>query len=137
MGLEADKETEPYEWWTSFTILMADDDPDHCKVAKEALEENRLAIDLRFVEDGEDRMRSETDVESRPVRVLLVDDDEDDFIITQDLLSEIKGGKFDLKWVATYQAALETMGRHQHDVYLIDYRLGEYNGLELLREVKC
>ena len=78
MGLEADKETEPYEWWTSFTILMADDDPDHCKVAKEALEENRLAIDLRFVEDGEDRMRSETDVESRPVRVLLVDDDEPD-----------------------------------------------------------
>ena len=135
MGLEADKETEPYEWWTSFTILMADDDPDQCKVAKEALEENRLAIDLRFVEDGEDRMRSETDVESRPVRVLLVDDDEDDFIITQDLLSEIKGGEFDLNWVATYQAALETMGRHQHDVYLIDYRLGEYNGLELLREV--
>jgi CheY-like chemotaxis protein len=36
------------------TILMADDDPDDCKMAKEALEESRLANDFRFVEDGEE-----------------------------------------------------------------------------------
>ena len=36
------------------TILMADDDPDDCMLAKEALVESRLANDLRFVSDGEE-----------------------------------------------------------------------------------
>jgi two-component system sensor histidine kinase/response regulator len=69
-----------------------------------------------------------------PVRVLLVDDDEDDYVITRDLLADIQGSRFALEWVATYEAALETIGRKQHDVCLVDYRLGERNGLEFLRE---
>lgn len=36
------------------TILMADDDPDDRQLTKEAFEENHLANDLRFVEDGEE-----------------------------------------------------------------------------------
>ena len=40
----------------SITILMADDDADDRLMMKEALEENRLANDLRFVEDGEELM---------------------------------------------------------------------------------
>jgi CheY-like chemotaxis protein len=40
----------------SITILMADDDPDDRMLAREALEENRLANDLCFVEDGEELM---------------------------------------------------------------------------------
>lgn len=35
------------------TILIADDDADDRMLAKDALEENRLANDLHFVEDGE------------------------------------------------------------------------------------
>lgn len=35
------------------TILLADDDADDRMLTKEALEESRLANDLRFVEDGE------------------------------------------------------------------------------------
>jgi CheY-like chemotaxis protein len=38
------------------TILIADDDPDDRQLTKEALEENYLLNDLRFVEDGEDLM---------------------------------------------------------------------------------
>jgi CheY-like chemotaxis protein len=37
-------------------ILMADDDPDDCMLTREALEENRLANDLRVVHDGEELM---------------------------------------------------------------------------------
>jgi len=66
------------------------------------------------------------------VRVLLVDDDEDDYVLTRDLLAEAAGNRFDLEWVTTYEAALETMRRAQHHVYLVDYRLGEQSGLELL-----
>lgn len=68
------------------------------------------------------------------VRVLLVEDDEDDYIITRDFLNDIKHEQFDLDWVANFSEAREAISRQQHDVYLIDYRLGEDNGLVLLRE---
>ncbi len=67
------------------------------------------------------------------LRILLVDDDEDDYIITRDLFSEIKGMKFDLQWVASYDEALEVIGQNIHDVYIFDYLLGAKTGLELLR----
>ena len=38
------------------SILMADDDEEDCMLTKEALEESRLANDLRFVGDGEELM---------------------------------------------------------------------------------
>jgi len=38
------------------TILMADDDPDDCMLAQEALAESRLANDLHIVSDGEELM---------------------------------------------------------------------------------
>ncbi len=39
------------------TILVADDDPDDRLMIRDALEENRLANDLHFVEDGEELMQ--------------------------------------------------------------------------------
>ena len=69
-----------------------------------------------------------------PVKVLLVDDDEDDFIITRDLFAECDHGPFALEWLATYAAAWEAIQLARHDVYLVDYRLGEQHGLDLLRE---
>ena len=69
-----------------------------------------------------------------PLRILVVEDDEDDYVLVRDLLSETDESRFHLEWVANYDAALKAIERHQHDVYLLDYRLGERNGLELLRE---
>lgn len=69
-----------------------------------------------------------------PVRVLLVDDDEDDYILTRDLLSESQGIRFDIEWVNTWNLALEVMSKNQHDIYLLDYRLGTHSGLELLQQ---
>jgi two-component system NtrC family sensor kinase len=68
------------------------------------------------------------------IRVLLVDDDEDDYVITRDLLAEIAEMDFHLDWVGTYGTALEVISRAEHDVYLVDFGLGERNGLELLRD---
>ncbi len=70
---------------------------------------------------------------NQKLRILLIDDDEDDYILTRDLLSETGGGKFRLEWVASYDAGLDTIGKKEHDVYLLDYRLGNHNGLDLLR----
>jgi PAS domain S-box-containing protein len=70
------------------------------------------------------------------VKVLLVDDDEDDYIITRDLVSAISGHRYQLEWVNNYREALKAIERRAHDIYLLDYRLGESTGLELLRESK-
>jgi two-component system, cell cycle sensor histidine kinase and response regulator CckA len=68
-----------------------------------------------------------------PVKVLLVDDDEDDYIITRDLILRI-AGRYHLDWVNNYNGALDAVQRREHDIYLLDYRLGERTGLELLCE---
>ena len=61
----------------------------------------------------------------RPVRVLLIDDDRDDYLLTRDLFAEISGGRYRLDWVADYAAGLDAIARGEHDVYLLDFRLGE------------
>jgi len=71
-----------------------------------------------------------------PVRVLLVDDDEDDFLLTRDLLEGTRT-RFSLDRVATYEEGLDLIGRREHDAYLLDYRLGQRSGLDLLREARA
>ena len=67
------------------------------------------------------------------IKVLLVEDDEDDYLIARDLFSDIPGQKFSLDWVKTFEAGLDAMIANHHDVVLVDYRLGARNGVELLR----
>lgn len=71
---------------------------------------------------------------SRPLKVLLIEDDEDDFILAQGLLSEFGGCPVELDWVSNYQDALRAIERGAHDICLVDYLLGERTGLELMRE---
>jgi signal transduction histidine kinase/DNA-binding response OmpR family regulator len=71
-----------------------------------------------------------------PIKVLLVDDDEDDFVITRSLISEIGDQRYKLDWVNNYVEALAAIHRCEHDLCLLDYRLGELTGLDLLRESK-
>ena len=66
-------------------------------------------------------------------RVLLVDDDEDDYIVARDFLSEAELFDFKLTWVDNYEDGLVEIGKNYHDVYLFDFRLGKENGLELMQ----
>jgi DNA-binding NtrC family response regulator len=70
----------------------------------------------------------------KAVKILLVEDDEDDYIITRDLIAEIRNWRGILEWVSTYEEALEKLKSNEYDVYLLDYRLGERTGLDLLKE---
>jgi hypothetical protein len=38
------------------------------------------------------------------IRVLLVEDDEDDYVLTRELLEEIEGAQFDLQWAGSLNA---------------------------------
>jgi diguanylate cyclase (GGDEF)-like protein len=69
---------------------------------------------------------------AQELRVLLADDDQDDYLITRDLLLGIESERFRLDWVPTYHAALEAIELNNHDLYLFDYHLGEGDGLDLL-----
>jgi signal transduction histidine kinase len=69
------------------------------------------------------------------VRILLVDDDEDEYVIVGDLLRGAFAGQYDLTWAPTYDQGLQAIIASAYDVCLIDYRLGQRSGLELLAEV--
>jgi hypothetical protein len=43
---------------------------------------------------------------NQPIRVLLIDDDQDSFILTRHKLSKIPGGSFTVDWAATYDEGL-------------------------------
>ncbi|MCI0538108.1 MAG: PAS domain-containing protein, partial [Verrucomicrobiales bacterium] len=71
--------------------------------------------------------------ENSSVKVLLVDDDQDSYLLTRRMLNKIDGA-FQIDWASSFESGLESVARHAHDVYLFDYRLGAHNGLELLRQ---
>jgi PAS domain S-box-containing protein len=70
----------------------------------------------------------------KPTRVLIIDDDEDDFLITSDYIKSIDEGNFTIEWCYRYADALEKIGRREHDIYFVDYRLGAKTGLDLLKD---
>lgn len=72
-------------------------------------------------------------MQSGNIRVLLIEDDEDDYVLIEGLLSDVPGKRFDLEWTGNYDDGMEAIESQRHDVCLLDYRLGERNGLELLR----
>lgn len=72
----------------------------------------------------------------RAVRVLLVDENEDDYLLTQNLLEDVLGVHFKLDWQANYNLALDLIHRGSHDVYLIDYHLGIHTGVELIEQAQ-
>jgi signal transduction histidine kinase len=69
-----------------------------------------------------------------PIRILLVDDDEDDFLLTRELLAETREARYQLDWIPDVEAALDTICRDEHDLGLVDFRLGRITGLELIAE---
>lgn len=64
--------------------------------------------------------------------VLLIDDDEDDYLITKRVFARIRDSSFRLDWCSSFEEAKRLIGEQKHDIYLLDYRLGEHTGLELL-----
>lgn len=68
------------------------------------------------------------------LNVLIIEDDEDDFILTSELLHEVKNTAYDITWVSKYSEALPAMWAGGFDVCLIDFRLGEGTGIELMRK---
>lgn len=69
-----------------------------------------------------------------PLKILLIDDDEDDLFITQRLLNQASGVQAGIDWAKGYEEGLNAVTSYPYDIALVDYRLGLQNGLDLLRE---
>ncbi len=61
---------------------------------------------------------------TRPsLHILLVEDDEEDFLLTGKLLRSSDRTAFEVKWVSNAAAALDEL-HNPYDACLVDYRLG-------------
>lgn len=72
---------------------------------------------------------------NRMINILLVDDDEEDFLLVKEIVKEIRNRSYHLDWVSTYEEGIQVMKQQKHDVYLVDYRLGTMIGLDLIQEM--
>ena len=70
-------------------------------------------------------------------RVLLIDDDRLQFRLTEQQFRTFASGEYDLDWSETYEDGLHKLLTGDYAACLLDYRLGERNGLELIREAKA
>jgi two-component system, cell cycle sensor histidine kinase and response regulator CckA len=67
------------------------------------------------------------------LRVLLVEDDEEDYLLTKRLLKAISRSAIEVTWARSAAAALDEL-RLPYDVCLVDYRLGAETGLVLIEK---
>ena len=72
--------------------------------------------------------------EQSDIQILIVDDDEDDFIITSEYIRHIPATSFEIDWCHKYDEALQYMLDGKYDLYFVDYRLGAKSGVDLLKE---
>ncbi|NGX17529.1 EAL domain-containing protein [Wenzhouxiangella sp. XN24] len=70
---------------------------------------------------------------SPPIRVLVIDDDEEDAMIIADMLHDDPEASFVVEQCTLPQQYWPSVAAQQHDIYLVDYRLGPESGLELIR----
>jgi two-component system, cell cycle sensor histidine kinase and response regulator CckA len=72
-------------------------------------------------------------MEIRPWQILLVEDDEDDYILVNEWLSRAGRGKSKLHWAASSDQAFQILEEENIDAILVDYDLGINNGLDFVR----
>lgn len=90
---------------------------------------NDSAIDLDY-----EAVDADAAAENPPVRVLLCEDNQGDYVLLKQQLQQIEQCRFDLDWVRTVDEAFVELRRFAHDVALVDYRLIGGSGLDILRE---
>src|ERR1035441_6342755 len=83
-----------------------------------------------------------------PIRVLLVDEDERDYLVTRGHLTEIaepshstdstrstgSGQAYVIDWARGGDEGLQRIAENRHDVILLDQQLGRMSGLDVLRQ---
>lgn len=68
--------------------------------------------------------------------VLLIEDDEEDYILLQKVLAKVPHQRYKVLWEQQSERGLAHMQREDHDISLVDYRLGATSGIDLLKQAR-
>lgn len=71
-----------------------------------------------------------------PRRLLLIDDDRLQSRLVEQQLKAFRRERFQMEWQETFEKGLERLLSGEHQVCLLDYKLGPRDGLELIRLAK-
>ena len=78
---------------------------------------------------------------SKVLNILLVDDDEDEYVLLKGVFAHLPGQVqatlYNLDWVPSYDKALQVCNQKDYDLYLVDYHLGKFNGLDLMTALQA
>ena len=76
-------------------------------------------------------------MENKRLKLLVVDDDEDDIYLVKQMLKEgLPESDLIIEYAMTGDEAIEFIDKGEFDLYLIDLQLGKANGLSLLKYLK-
>jgi diguanylate cyclase (GGDEF)-like protein len=67
-------------------------------------------------------------------KILLIDDDRLQFRLTQAHFKNFQADQYELDWASSYEEGMAKLLREVFDACLLDYQLGERDGLQLIRE---
>lgn len=71
---------------------------------------------------------------NKEVKILIIDDDEDDFLIISDYIKEIPDLQAVVDWKYNYDSGLDAINQNEYDIIFVDYLLGARSGVDLLKE---
>jgi PAS domain S-box-containing protein len=71
------------------------------------------------------------------IKIAIVDDDEDDYFIITNYIKNIQDANLCVEWISDYQTAMDKIRAEAYNLYIIDYRLGNQTGLNLLEEARA
>ena len=67
------------------------------------------------------------------LRVLVVEDNPEDYEIIRILFSKVRQSRYELENARSLSEALKKLAQKKHDAYLVDYKLGADSGIDFLR----
>lgn len=70
------------------------------------------------------------------IRVLIVEDDYDEYLITRDLFNDIAQPKYEVELADSFEKGLNIIAECRHEIYLVDYRLGLKDGIQLIEQAQ-
>jgi PAS domain S-box-containing protein len=83
--------------------------------------------------DSTSALDSATTTVALSIRVLLIDDNKADYLITSDLFADFSDLTFQLEWATNYEHGLNALLKTDYDVCLVDHSLGAHSGIDLMR----
>jgi diguanylate cyclase (GGDEF)-like protein len=75
-------------------------------------------------------------VDEQPLKILYVDDDYEDFLLTEAMLQSHSRSEYVVQWVDSLENGIEKLKTDPPDACLVDYSLGEHTGIEFVQWAK-